>query len=66
MTVGAGVCKTGVKHTGGGSGDTISQSICRELKEPNQLTSVNRYHVIYHVLCPAEDLLHFCHLLEHY
>ncbi len=33
---------------------------------PNQLTSANGYHVIYHVLCPAEDLQHFCHVLEHY
>ncbi len=33
---------------------------------PNQLTSANGYHVIHHVLCPAEDLHHFCHVLEHY
>ncbi len=33
---------------------------------PNQLTFANRYHVIHHVLCPAEDLQYFCYVLEHY
>ncbi len=46
--------------------DGLLKQVGMLLKLPNQLTSANGYHIIHHVLCPAEDLQHFCHVLEHY